>query len=88
MNYYVFIDDNNGYSCDYYNFMSDATEEHISYATNQMRAEEPVFCRMGSKMHRLEKKLKELNFKVIVEDNPPNRLSIDRIQIHCIGGNY
>jgi hypothetical protein len=88
MNYYVFIDENNGHFREYYNFMSYASEEQITYATNQMRGEYPMYGRIGSTVYNLEKKLKELNFKVIIEANQKNRCAADRVQIPCIYGNY
>lgn len=88
MNYYVFIDDNNGHFCEYYNFKSDATKAQIKETTEQMWKETPIYSRLGSKIMDLAEKLVELGFVITLEDNPLNRLYVDRIQVHCISGNY
>lgn len=88
MNYFVFIDDNNGHRCDYYNFKSNATLDQIHHVTEQMRKECPAYGRMGSKVHNLAEKLMSLGFKFELENNPRNRQAVDRVSVWCISGNY
>lgn len=88
MNDYVFIDNNNGHFCEYYNFKSNAVTEQIIHATTEMRQQNPIYSRCGSKVHDLAKKLMDLGFIVNLEDNPLDRRYIDRIAIECISGNY
>lgn len=88
MNYYVFIDNNNGHFREYYNFSSNATKTEIEDITKQMEKENPIYGRIGSKIYDIAEKLAGLGFIVHLEDNPRDRLYIDREQIHCISGNY
>jgi hypothetical protein len=85
---YVFIDNNNGHFCEYYNFKSNATAEQIKIATQEMKEKKPEYQRCGSKIYDLAEKLLELGFIINLEDNPRNRQYIDRIAIQCISGNY
>jgi hypothetical protein len=88
MNEYVFIDNNNGHRCDYYNFTSNASPEQIAIATEDMRKQNPAYGRMGSSIFNLAEKLVASGFVVTLEDNPRNRRYIDRIAVDCISGNY
>lgn len=88
MNYYVFIDNNNGHFHEYYNFSSNATKAQIEDATEKMLKDNADYGRTGSKVFNLADKLVNLGFVVNLEDNSRNRLAIDRAQIYCISGNY
>lgn len=88
MNYYVFIDDHNGHFCTYHNFKTNATKEQIDRISIQMKKDNPVYDRVGSKIQDLIKCLRENGFAAFPEKNNINRCAVDRIQIFCISGNY
>lgn len=88
LNYYVFVDDNNGHRNDYYNFVSDATKEQIDNLTKELKKEQPAFGRLGSHLNDLAIKLIEKGFLFTQQTNYNNRLSVDRTIVYCISGNY
>jgi hypothetical protein len=88
MNYYVFIDDNNGHFQEYFNFKSNATKEQILDITESMKKCNGAYGRCGSKVHNLYEELTKNGFDFKIENNPRDRLYIDRTRIWCISGNY